>query len=276
MVTIDTSKCIHCGICLESMGGYCLHDNNGVISIDYSICSECQKCIAICPKQAFLQNGEPPVKIEKPVLLNADDLEVFLQKRRSIKRFKNQPIPPGILEKIAIVGQYAPAMNKEIEVIIVDKKEILDQIDHEALEYVKSMYNLLFKSRLVYSFIRLFAKTLPVIKRKMERDLFEKKQIIKKNTQALILLTGSTKIPVTESSAQFYLANMVFYSEAIGLGSCLMDSLKLALNSRKALKKALKIPKGHKVLGVLSLGYPDEKIVNIPRGGKIKIGWNGA
>ena len=60
MITIDNKKCIHCGACLRSMGGYCLSQNGESIEIDDSICNSCQKCIALCPAQAFTQDGIPP------------------------------------------------------------------------------------------------------------------------------------------------------------------------------------------------------------------------
>jgi hypothetical protein len=89
----------------------------------------------------------------------------------------------------------------------------------------------------------IFSETVPVIKRKMELDLLNRGHIVKDNTQALILVIGSTSIPVNESSAQYYLSNMLLYSELIGLGSCLMDSLKVAINRSKSVKEGLNIPK---------------------------------
>lgn len=53
-----------------------------------------------------------------------------------------------------------------------------------------------------------------------------------------------------------------------------MDSLKLTINNNKKIKNKLGIKKTDKALGVLALGYSNEKIVNIPQGYEINTYWN--
>jgi hypothetical protein len=120
--------------------------------------------------------------------------------------------------------------------------------------------------------IKMFYRETHIIRRKMEHDLFISARIVKENTQALIILTGDKSIAVTKSSAQYMLANMIYMAQSMGVGSCLMDSLLLTLNHTRALRKSLKIQDD--VLGVLSLGYSNENIVNIPKGYEIDIRWN--
>lgn len=67
---------------------------------------------------------------------------------------------------------------------------------------------------------------------------------------------------------------MIIYAESIGIGNCLMDSLKMSINMSSKIKKKLKIGKGMKVFGVLSVGYSDENIKNIPQGYELNIKWN--
>jgi len=112
-----------------------------------------------------------------------------------------------------------------------------------------------------------------VIRRKMELDLTIRGRVVKPGTPALILLEGSRRVPVTESSAHYMLANMILKAEVLGLGSCLMDSLLLTFRTSRRLRKTLGIRED--VLGVLSLGYPGEKILNIPRGYSSAVRWNG-
>ncbi len=57
MITFDTPRCNHCGICLKMHGGYCLNEIDGEIVIDHLICNQCQKCIVICPQMAFPWTG---------------------------------------------------------------------------------------------------------------------------------------------------------------------------------------------------------------------------
>jgi Fe-S-cluster-containing hydrogenase component 2 len=70
MVTVDLERCTACGVC-----------------------NRCQKCIALCPRGAFLMNGTVPEKIKGRIDLHADMFEAFLARRRSTKKFKDKPVP---------------------------------------------------------------------------------------------------------------------------------------------------------------------------------------
>ena len=198
MITLDYKECTKCGICLTYLGGYCINEREGRLEIDYTVCNECQKCVAVCPSMAYMNNHTLPKRIKKPLPINEADFIDFLSRRRSIKHFKSKKISREVLKKLMVAASFAPTMNKNIEAVVIDDADI----------------------------IQVFADTLPIIKRKMERDLVERGHIVKDNTQALILLLGKRRVPATENSAQYYLANMLLYCETIGLGSCLMDSLK--------------------------------------------------
>lgn len=274
MVSIDNSKCTLCGVCTGLYGGYCLNEKDGKVAIDYSVCNACQKCISVCPSMAFSFNGIAPERINTPLPVPPEAFMELLRRRRSIKHFKDKEVPKETLKMLVEAAQYAPTMNKGIELIVIDDQNVISDLNSYALGQVKRMYTLLFGSRLLYRFFSLFAQTLPIIKRKMERDLIKRKSILKDNTQALIIVIGDTSVPVTASSGQYYLANMLLYAETLGLGSCLMDSMKIAINGSGKARELLCIPKGFKVLGVLSMGYPAERILNIPRGYAVKAGWN--
>jgi nitroreductase/NAD-dependent dihydropyrimidine dehydrogenase PreA subunit len=274
VITIDVARCDGCGICLKNLGGYCLNQDRDAVAIDYSVCKGCMKCVAVCPRQAFLVDGRLATRIVGESAISAEDFVELLRRRRSIKAFKDVAVPRTTLQDIVRAGSFAPTMNREIEAIVVDDPSLIALIDAEALRFVRRWHMLLFGFRPLTWLVSLFAATLPVIKRKIVRDLEIKKRVAKPGTRAVVLLIGDPRIPVTESSAQYYLANMILMAQILGLGSCLMDSLRLALNGSRRARKALAVPRRFKFLGVLSLGQPDEKILNVPEGVGMRIGWN--
>ena len=219
-------------------------------------------------------NGKQPTKIEEPLRIVADDLIELLRRRRSIKKFKDCKIPKEVLLEIASVAKYAPNQNKNIEIVIIDDSNLIDKIDRSALKYILRFYRILFSMKFLTGFFQLFSNSLQTIKKKMEYDLHMNKHVVKENTQGLYLLIGNPKVPVTESSAQYLLSTMIIFAEALGIGSCLMDSLKLSIDETWAIKNAIGIPKNAKVLGVLAVGYSNECIINIPQGYEIDISWN--
>ncbi len=274
MITFDKSKCTGCGTCLRLRGGYCLEKNGDTIIIDYDVCSTCQKCVSICPERAFLSDGVAPLRIDKPLSMSTDDFTDLLRRRRSIRNFRDKKIPSEMLGRIVEAAGYAPTMNKAIEAIVIDDDKLIGLIDSTALRFYNRAYGFLFGFKPLTAFIGLFTATLPVIKKKMGYDLKMRRHIVKKGTAALIVLIGDAKVPMTEVSAQYDMANMILYCEAAGIGSCLMDSLKIVLNNTKTLNSRLNIPRRFKILSVLAVGYPDEKILNIPQGSGMKMGYN--
>jgi ferredoxin len=273
MVLYDPEKCTHCGLCLEMLGNYCLFEQGGTIRIDYAVCNRCQKCIAVCPSMAFSHGHTPPERIDRNPKITPEDLSAFMERRRSVRRFKDMPVERRVLESVAACAGYAPTMNRDIELVIVDDRELIRDIDRAALRFYGRLYKLLFGFKPVTAFIRIFSGTITNVKKKMEhsRGL---NRVVYENTQALIVSLGNTKVPLSEVSAQYCMAYMVLGAEAWGLGSCLLDSVKILLNASAKIKKKLNIPRNMKILGVLSLGVPDEKILNVPKGYLMKTSWN--
>ncbi len=271
MVKINYEKCNKCGVCINRFKGFCINVESGMPKIDYSICNQCQKCIAICPFQAIMINDKPPIRIEKPLKIEINDLLELYRRRRSCKKYKDVYIPKEVLADLASVAKYAPNQNKNIDIIIIDEKKLLDEIDTEAYKLVVKIYKVLS----FFKVLKLFSKALTTQIKKIEHGVSTHKHVAYENTKAMFLMVGDPRIPVTEASAQYMLSLIILYAEALGIGSCLMDSFKLSINSNKRLRRKLGIPKNMKILGVLTLGYPNENIVNIPDGYNVKISWNG-
>ena len=271
MVIVDLKKCNSCGICIKRFDHYCISVKDRKPVINYDLCNECQKCISICPNRAFMNNGMEPDKISGDFSLTPEVFEEFLSRRRSVKKFNDRKISRDIRS-----ASYAPNQNKNISLVIIDDNELINYIDKRALRKIMGWYKLLFKFRPFYLFALLFVskKQIDNIKAKMELDLIHRKHIIKDNTQVMILAIGNPKEPVTKESAHYLMANMHLFSEILGVGSCLMDSLKHSINMDNEIRKKLKIPENKKVLGVIIFGYSDEKMMNIPKGYKVPVHWN--
>lgn len=274
MISIDYKKCTGCEICISNFEGFCINSKSGSPVIDYEICNQCQKCIALCPNQAILMNNVIPQKINGLDKIGYDDLISLLKFRCSVKRFAQQDIPKDIIEKIVNSAKYAPNQNKNIDILIINDPLIIQTIDKNALKTVKRWYRVMFSFKPITGFISLFSNSMHIIKKKMERDLFIKRRVVKENTNVLLVAVGNPRVPVTEMSAQYLLGTMILSAVSLDIGCTLMDSLKLTINNNKKITNQLGIKKTDKVLGILALGYSDEKIINIPQGYEINSFWN--
>ncbi|MEJ2013220.1 MAG: nitroreductase family protein [Anaerolineales bacterium] len=273
VVTVDREKCNGCGICIRRFEGYCISEQAGIPVIDYAICNVCQKCVAICPTGAFLVNNTEPERLEGIKTLEPEELRGLLSRRRSTKIFKDDQLSRSTIQDVVSVAKYAPNQHKNIDAVVITRSQTLEKIDRAALRFYKRIYTAPFSMKVLTWLFRLFSSDLHTIKRKMEYDLFVRKQIIKPGTQALVVLVGNTRASVTESSAQYLLATMIVFAEALGVGSCLMDSIKIVMNNNGKLRKEVSVDGREKILGVLALGYSAERILNIPRGYELNIRW---
>ncbi len=273
MVKIDNTRCVKCGICLSLRGDYCLNEGeDGSIRIVYELCNLCTKCIAVCPSKAFSYDGIEPTKIYHDHIPHKDNLEELFKKRRSVRRFSDRRVDRETLAKIAEIAIYAPSMNRDIEAIIVDDKEIMKEIDWVAYKFYSTIYKIVFKNRILFNFIKLFSDGMDIAKKKLENSI--KDGLIVYDAPAMIMLIGDKKEVLTETSAQYHLYNIILYCESIGLGTCLMDSIKIAVSAKKRLRRMLNLPKKLSILGGVLIGYPEEKIINKAEGMSMKYSWN--
>ena len=144
MISVDINKCKKCNICINHFKGYCISEKQGVPVFDHTICNLCQKCVAICPHQAISVNNIAPRKIQKQINLKAEDLLELLSRRRSIKIYLKKEIPKKIIMDVVNAAKYAPNQNKNIDVIIINDKKLIDYIDSKALNFFLKIYRLLF------------------------------------------------------------------------------------------------------------------------------------
>ena len=272
MVEVDAKRCTRCGLCLRLMKGYCISEREGMPVFDATLCNLCQKCVAICPGRAIMVNGVYPDPIRGALALDPADLISLYERRRSTKHFQDRQLPRQLIEQIVAVAKYAPNQNKNITLVVIDDAGLLADIEASAMCFVRKYYRLLFSCGALGAFFGLFARNLPTIKRKMEHDLLFRQRVLKDHTQALIIATGSRRTPVTEQSAPYLLATMMYMAETLGVGTCLLDSLTRTLRSDRALRKRLGIRDD--ALAVMALGYSAEHIVNIPRGYEVDVHWN--
>ena len=273
MVAIDYGLCTECGTCTRRFQNYCIVADGKRPSIRYELCNQCQRCISICPQQAIRMNGVAPRKIDAPLNLDPKALEELMARRRSTKKFKKEPLPWDLVREILLSAGYAPNQNKNISLLAIDHPRLIEEIDKKAVGFVKRWYRVMFSFKQLTWFLSLFTSraALDVIRVKMEYDCEYRKHVVKDNALMMVLALGDPRVPVTEASAQYLMANIILMAEARGIGSCLMDSLRHTLNGDRSLRKILGIGKQMKVLAGLLLGYSDEKVLNIPQGYEIPI-----
>jgi nitroreductase len=155
------------------------------------------------------------------------DIEEAIKKRRTIRRFKQDPIPMDILKKLIDYARVAPmARNVQgLEYVIVESSETREKL---------------------FKLIK-FAGSLPEDQRTPEPGREPVAYII-------VLVNTEIKPSFFDFDIGAAVENILLGAVEYGIGSCWMANI----NARK-IKSLLEVADQYQVKHVISLGYPDEE-----------------
>lgn len=106
-VSIDTAKCVGCGVCANVCAAHNLTINHKKAKTISDHCLMCGQCSAVCPKEAISITNYPVEQIEKKGegRLNPDDVLNVIRFRRTIRQFKQKEIPSEVISQILEAGR---------------------------------------------------------------------------------------------------------------------------------------------------------------------------
>ena len=150
--------------------------------------------------------------------------ELIIQ-RRTIRRFKQEPVPEKLLSKLVNAGRLAPsgANLQPLEFIIVNDIDLVNEV-FPALKWAGYIAP---------------AGNPPEGKRPM--------------AYVIVLINTDIKSQNGEVDAAAAIENMILVALEQGVGSCWLGAI-----DRDRLRAMFKIPKIYQIDSVLALGYPDE------------------
>ena len=296
IIGIIKEKCITCLECVKicPVSLYFkpptkVGDKRDVIFSDpYNSCIMCGHCISICPTNAIVfEDAERPVEFEgakKPSsLINYMDLMKILRIRRSIRRFKSDPVPKEDIEAILEAMRYAPsAMNAQSwEYLVITDPQEIEKLRQCVIKMMKIARKALKLAKILKLFLSKKLKKLvtdPTTKISLDKFLERTKQgedRIFYNAPIVIItysaLSGSKMMNANDAGIALTYGMLI--AQTRELGTCWIGFAQEALNRFKKNKKMFKIPKKKMVKGVLILGYPAVNYLRVPPRKKINIRW---
>lgn len=274
-ITIDKSKCVGCGLCVEVCKDFSLELKNGKCSISKKPifgCVGCGHCMAICPKGAIKINGRC---ISQQDLFNLPktketasykSLLALLQRRRSVREFKDIPVEKELIEKVIEAAQTAPMgiPPSDVNVLILDTKEKVHNFAKDFCELLKSLKWLTSKwflalmrpfwGKLTDEFFKGFVK--PAFNVYIN-NMDEGKNLVNYDAPAALYFYGS---PYGDPADPIVAATYAMIAaESLGLGTCMIGAVhpftQIGKAGRKFRKKhGIKFKSKEGLLVIM--GYP--------------------
>jgi nitroreductase len=160
------------------------------------------------------------------------DLEECIKKRRTIRRFKQDPISLEILRKLVDYARVAPVARniQALEYIIVNDKEMKEKL---------------------FPLVR-WANSLPEDQRTPEKGR-------EPSAYILVLVNKKIKNAFVDFDVGAAVENILLGAISFGIGSCWMAAIDY-----KRIRELFEIPEDYDLKQVISLGYSDEESVIEP------------
>ncbi len=142
MIRIDSARCIRCGLCTRVCAPRCLHlTDNGVVFRHEEYCMQCGHCTAVCPQAAVSLNGVDP-DTQKPVgaLPGIQELESLIRSRRSIRLFKDAPMPEDLILRALDTARYAPTGKnlENVSWLVIEGRDALRRVSDAVIDLFRA------------------------------------------------------------------------------------------------------------------------------------------
>lgn len=282
----DPEKCTSCGLCLLNCPFKCWEmDENEVPKMkEENVCFSCFNCMVVCPTEAvsivetyhvdegfFATDPYPPVKMPcepKDSEGNPDEwtvVEKTILERRSVRNFKEDPVPESLIHRVLEAGRFAPsAGNKQPwKFVVVTDKVFINKMDEAVYGVVNTMHNSYHNDAMVMGLVKSLGDNPPqgtfdprvwggigCVSRK-ELPVFLSAPVV-------IFIAGNDRMVGPELQAGIAGQNMNLAAQSLGIGCC-WSGFGALVELIPPIKKNLGIRAPWRIQASMVLGYPKFK-----------------
>ena len=283
IVSINQDLCKACGVC----GHVCPrhipvtieNDNKKITMISperIDLCMECGHCVALCPHGAIEVESLNEEKFApvKALDIDEDQLLLLMKQRRSIRNYKDKPVPRQIINRIIDAAHSAPTGSgrSTTGVIVIDNPKKLATFS----ELIYEMYEGLEKN--LKNPIARF-----IIKQKKGKKILRTLQDfvmpgmhwyirwyregesneIMRDCPVLMLFHSPINEPVGAENCLIAAFHAIMMAQVMGIGTCFNDIIPPACNRVPEIRKLLGLPDDHEIYASITMGYAKYKFNRI-------------
>jgi ferredoxin len=253
VITIDLGKCTGCGKCvavcsdlsLELRDGKARSSSHGVFG-----CIGCGQCMAVCPEEAigisgrFISRDDLFALPAKETAASYESLMNLLQRRRSIRKFKNIAVDRVLIDRVLDAAQSAPMglPPTDVNVIVFDTKEKVRLFTEDFCRYLEKIRWI--SSGWFLTLMKpLWGKETDELFRSFMRPLIDKyissmkkgENVVTYDAPVALYFYGS---PWGDPADPIIAASYAMIAaESLGLGTCMLGAIHPLIQSGKAAGK---------------------------------------
>jgi nitroreductase/ferredoxin len=272
LFTIDEEKCNFCGMCVDECSPRVIA-KEGQKSPPYMVdngeedCLRCGHCVAVCPYGAVSIEGmalEQCATIDRKRLPTDEQVELLLKSRRSIRSYRDEPVPHEKLEKLIDIARYAPSghNSQPVQWLVVENTQETRRLGGLVVEWMRSI-----------------VKSKPEMAANLRFDRIVEQYdvgydyILRGAPHVIVAHADKANAMMAPTASVTALTYLELAAYAMRLGACWAGYFHFACGSYKPLQEALNLPEGHQVHGAMMVGYPKHNFSRIPLRNAPTVAW---
>jgi Nitroreductase len=270
-IKVNHEKCTQCGLCVNVCRGVLGMGINGP-EVVKELCINCGHCVAVCPKEALDHVNIPLINQiplgEMPVL-DADTAARFIRSRRSIRSYKETPVPREEIVKLLDIARFAPTACNSQGVVyhVIDKPDTLRSITAATIDWAEGEM----KKSSPLSNSPWAHNTAAQIEnyRQTGKDV-----VLRDAPCVVIAMADKSLMPLGRDNTHFSFSYAQIYAPAIGLATCWGGLFEYcATAGYQPILRLLNLPENVTITGALMVGYPQYQYKRLVDRDPLKVTW---
>lgn len=257
VIEIDAARCCGDALCVRVCPAACLRmrgDKAAPVPLSQNRCLGCGQCVAVCPKAAVRLDGRNPDDLTptRPAV-EPGDFALLAQSRRSIRAFRNAPVPHDTLLAALDTARYAPTgkNRQDVEWIAVEGTDKLRALSGVVIDAMRAIPG---TERLVTAFDK---GGDPILR----------------DAPCVVFAHASDDYDLSAADCALAVSYLELMLHSMGLGTCWAGyALGVARHSPEV-RSFLGLPEGRSAYGGVMVGYPAMRYRRIPDRKPIRLVW---
>jgi len=139
------ANCTKCMLCVKDCVSAVWRDVDGTPEVVAPAdCNQCSHCLSVCAHGAIIHDGLDLRQVKKTDkdLISPEVYETIARGRRSIRQYKDKPVPDLLIEDVVGLVNHTPTASnsQHVEYIVITEKKIIGKISAAVFGLTTKIY----------------------------------------------------------------------------------------------------------------------------------------